>query len=45
LEHDSAYARQKIGELFDELEVELQKYPLEIRSKALNEAQSLIASL
>ncbi len=36
------YARQKVGQLFDELEVELQKYPLEIRSKALNEAQSLI---
>lgn len=36
------YARQKVGQLFDELEVELQKYPLEIRSNALNEAQSLI---
>ncbi|WP_316976245.1 hypothetical protein [Shumkonia mesophila] len=36
------YARQKVGHLFDELEVELQKYPLEIRSNALNEAQSLI---
>jgi len=36
------YARQKVGQLFDQLEVELQKYPLEIRSNALSEAQSLI---
>lgn len=36
------YARQKVGQLIDQLEVELQKYPLEIRSKALNEAESLI---
>jgi Predicted pPIWI-associating nuclease len=36
------YARQKVGQLFDGLEAELQKYPLEIRSKALDEAQALI---
>lgn len=36
------YARQKVGQLFDEIEIDLQKYPLEIRSKALNESQSLI---
>jgi hypothetical protein len=36
------YARQKVGQLFNELEVDLQKYPLEIRSKALKEAKTLI---
>jgi hypothetical protein len=36
------YARQKVGQLFDEFEFELQKYPLEIRSNALTEALSLI---
>jgi hypothetical protein len=36
------YARQKVGQLFDELEVDLQKYPLEIRSNALKEAKTLI---
>lgn len=36
------YARQKVGQLFDELETELQKCPLEIRLNALNEAQTLI---
>jgi hypothetical protein len=30
------YARQKVGQLFDELEVGMQKYPLEIRSNALH---------
>ncbi|MBU6444553.1 MAG: hypothetical protein KGR48_11650 [Alphaproteobacteria bacterium] len=36
------YARQKVGQLFDELEIDLQKYPVEIRSKALNEVLPLI---
>jgi hypothetical protein len=36
------YARQKVGQLFDELETELRKYPLEIRLNALNEACWLI---
>ncbi len=37
------YAQRKVGELFDELEVELQRYPIGIRAKALNEAKSLIS--
>jgi hypothetical protein len=36
------YARQKVGQLIDQLEVELQKYPIEIRLKSLNEAETLI---
>jgi hypothetical protein len=36
------YARQKVGELFNELEVDLQKYPIGVREKALNEARTLI---
>lgn len=36
------YARQKVGQLFDGMEVELQKYPVEIRSKALGETEALI---
>jgi hypothetical protein len=38
------YARQKVGQLFDELEAELQKYPIEVRLNALNEAQPLICA-
>ncbi|MGY3137747.1 hypothetical protein ACVWZM_008429 [Bradyrhizobium sp. USDA 4501] len=38
------YARQKVGKLFDELETQLQEYPVDIRSTALNEAQSLISA-
>ena len=38
------YARQKVGQLFDALEIEIQKYPIDIRLKALNEAQSLVRS-
>lgn len=36
------YARQKVGELFDHLEIDIQRYPVEIRSRALNEALGLI---
>lgn len=38
------YARNKVGELFEKLEADLEKYPLEIRSKALDEAQSMICA-
>lgn len=36
------YARKKVGELFDQLEVDLQKYPIALRKTALNEAGALI---
>ena len=36
------YLRIKISDIFDELEVELQKYPIEIREQALKEATVLI---
>jgi hypothetical protein len=36
------YMRQKVGELFDQLEVEIQRYPADVRAKALNEALALI---
>lgn len=36
------YARQKVSALFDDLEADIQRYPIEVRRKALNEALSLM---
>src|SRR6266404_2920655 len=36
------YLQSKIGSIFDSLEEELTKYPLEIRAEALNEARSIV---
>jgi hypothetical protein len=36
------YARKKVGELFDELESDLKRYPVEIRAKALIETEAFI---
>ncbi len=38
------YLRQKVSALFDQLEEELQKYPLDVRARALNESEGLIIS-
>src|SRR6266702_2738885 len=36
------YARQKVGQLFDQLEIEVQKYPLEIRARSLDEVEPIL---
>jgi hypothetical protein len=36
------YLRKKIGAIFDNLEEDLKQYPIEIRGKALTEAQSIV---
>ena len=38
------YLRQKVGNVFDDVEIELQRYPLQVRRRSLHEANDLVRS-